>query len=201
MSMIVIGLTGSIAMGKTETAKMFASLGVPVSDSDAIVHELYDRGGAAVEPIGQAFPEAVIDGRVDRAVLSRRLAAEPHGFERLQAIVHPLVRQGQQKFLTRCRSEGAKLAVLDIPLLFEAGRDQEVDHIVVVSASPDIQKARAMKRAGMTEEKFKALLARQLPDEEKRARADFVVDTSKGLDHAFAQVRDIVARLMADSDL
>ena len=201
MSMIVIGLTGSIAMGKTETAKMFASLGVPVSDSDAIVHELYDRGGAAVEPIGQAFPEAVIDGRVDRALLSRRLAAEPHGFERLQAIVHPLVRRAQQKFLARCRSEGAKLAVLDIPLLFETGRDQEVDHIVVVSASPDIQKARAMKRAGMTEEKFKALLARQLPDEEKRARADFVVDTSKGLDHAFAQVRDIVARLMADSDV
>jgi dephospho-CoA kinase len=198
--MIVIGLTGSIAMGKTETAKMFASLGVPVCDSDTIVHALYNKGGAAVEPIGAAFPGAVIHDHVDRARLAAALAADPSGFERLEAIVHPMVRNEQQRFLERCREEGARLAVLDIPLLFETGRDRDVDRVVVVTASPDIQKSRAMQRPGMTERKFKALLDRQLPDAEKRARADFIVDSSKDLDHAFAQVRDIVSGLMADSD-
>jgi dephospho-CoA kinase len=198
--MIVVGLTGSIGMGKTATGKLFSRLGVPVCDADSIVHALYDKGGAAVEPIRAVFPDVVAEGRVDRVKLGESLAVEPEGFERLESIVHPLVRQAQQDFLDRSRKKGVTLAVLDIPLLFETGRDRDVDRIVVVSASPEIQKERVMKRPGMTAEIFNALLARQLPDEEKRARADFVVDTSKTREHAFAQVRDIVAALMADSD-
>lgn len=198
--MIVVGLTGSIGMGKTATGKLFSKLGVPVCDADSIVHALYDKGGAAVEPIRAVFPDVVAEGRVDRVKLGESLAVEPEGFERLESIVHPLVRQAQQDFLDRSRKKGVTLAVLDIPLLFETGRDRDVDRIVVVSASPEIQKERVMKRPGMTAEIFNALLARQLPDEEKRLRADFVVDTSKTREHAFAQVRDIVAELMADSD-
>jgi dephospho-CoA kinase len=198
--MIVVGLTGSIGMGKTATGKLFSKLGVPVCDADSIVHALYDKGGAAVEPIRAVFPDVVAEGRVDRVKLGESLTVEPEGFERLESIVHPLVRQAQQDFLDRSRKKGVTLAVLDIPLLFETGRDRDVDRIVVVSAPPEIQKERVMKRPGMTAEIFNALLARQLPDEEKRARADFVVDTSKTREHAFAQVRDIVAALMADSD-
>ena len=198
--MIVVGLTGSIGMGKTATGKLFSKLGVPVCDADSIVHALYDKGGAAVEPIRAVFPDVVAEGRVDRVKLGESLAVEPEGFERLESIVHPLVHQAQQDFLDRSREKGVTLAVLDIPLLFETGRDRDVDRIVVVSAPPEIQKERVMKRPGMTPEIFNALLARQLPDEEKRARADFVVDTSKTREHAFAQVRDIVAALMADSD-
>jgi dephospho-CoA kinase len=173
---------------------------VPVCDADSIVHALYDKAGAAEEPIRAVFPDVVAEGRVDRVKLGESLAVEPEGFERLESIVHPLVRQAQQDFLDRSRKKGVTLAVLDIPLLFETGRDRDVDRIVVVSASPEIQKERVMKRPGMTAEIFNALLARQLPDEEKRLRADFVVDTSKTREHAFAQVRDIVAELMADSD-
>jgi dephospho-CoA kinase len=198
--MIVVGLTGSIGMGKTATGKLFSKLGVPVCDADSIVHALYGKGGAAVEPIRAVFPDVVAEGRVDRVKLGESLADEPEGFERLESIVHPLVRQAQQDFLDRSRKKGVTLAVLDIPLLFETGRDRDVDRIVVVSAPPEIQKERVMKRPGMTAEIFNALLARQLPDEEKRALADFVVDTSKTREHAFAQVRDIVAALMADSD-
>jgi dephospho-CoA kinase len=197
--MIVVGLTGSMAMGKTETAKMFARLGIPVFDSDAIVHTLYERGGAAVEPVGAAFPETVVDGRIDRSRLAAAFAADPKRFQRLEAIVHPLVRIAQQQFLDRCRREGARLAVLDIPLLFETGQDRNVDRTVVVSAPLDVQKARALERPGMTEDKLATILARQMPAEEKRARADFVVDSSKGFDHAFDQVRDIVAALTTDS--
>jgi dephospho-CoA kinase len=198
--MIVVGLTGSIAMGKTETAKMFAALGVPVCDSDMVVHRLYEEGGAAVAPVARVFPDAVKNGRVDRARLAAALAADPAGFERLEAIVHPLVRAEQKLFLDRCRRENAQLAVLDIPLLFETGRDRDVDRIVVVSAPAEMQKARAMMRPGMTEEKLASLLARQMPDSEKRARAHFVVDSGHGRDHAFAQVRAIVAQLTTDSD-
>jgi dephospho-CoA kinase len=198
--MIVVGLTGSIGMGKTATGKLFSKLGVPVCDADSIVHALYDKGGAAVEPIRAVFPDVVAEGRVDRVKLEESLTVEPEGFERLESIVHPLVRQAQQDFLDRSRKKEVTLAVLDIPLLFETGRDRDVDRTVVVSAPPEIQKERVMKRPGMTAEIFNALLARQLPDEEKRARADFVVDTSKTREHAFAQVRDIVAALMADSD-
>ena len=191
--MIVIGLTGSIGMGKTETGKLFAKLGIPVSDSDAIVHALYERGGGAVDAIAKAFPAAVIDGRVDRTVLSRIVTEDPRKLESLERIVHPLVRAAQQAFIEEHRNE--RIVVLDIPLLFETGRDREVDRIVVVSAPADVQRARVLARKGMTEEKFAAILARQTPDAEKRARADFVVDTSQGLDHAERQLRAIVDQL------
>jgi dephospho-CoA kinase len=198
--MIVVGLTGSIAMGKSTTAQLFAALGVPVCDADTVVHTLYDQGGAAVAPVGALFPDALEDGRIDRTKLLAHLTADPDGFPKLEAIVHPLVRKEEDRFLKRCRESGAKVAVLDIPLLFEAGRDRDVDKIVVVSAPADIQRARALARPGMTEERFQALLARQVPDAEKRARADFVVDSSRGLEGALEQVRAIVAELAADSD-
>lgn len=191
--MIVIGLTGSIGMGKTETAKLFAKLGIAVSDSDAIVHALYDKGGAAVEAIAKAFPEAVEEGRVDRVILGRIVTEDPSQLRRLENIVHPLVRAAQKDFIER--HKGEKIVVLDIPLLFETGRDREVDKIVVVSAPPDVQRTRVLAREGMTAEKFAAILARQTPDSEKRARADFIVDTSQGLDHAERQVRAIIAEL------
>ena len=191
--MIVIGLTGSIGMGKTETAKLFAKLGIAVSDSDAIVHALYDKGGAAVEAIAKAFPEAVEEGRVDRVILGRIVTEDPSQLRRLENIVHPLVRAAQKDFIER--HKGEKIVVLDIPLLFETGRDREVDKIVVVSAPPDVQRTRVLAREGMTAEKFAAILARQTPDSEKRAGADFIVDTSQGLDHAERQVRAIIAEL------
>lgn len=190
--MIVIGLTGSIGMGKTTTARMFARAGIPVSESDAIVHQLYDQGGAAVEPVAAAFPDVVRAGRVDRETLARHLGAHPRDFARLEAIVHPLVRAEQERFLDVARRGKARLAVLDIPLLFETGRDRDVDRIVVVSAPADVQRRRVLARPGMTEDRFAAILARQLPDSEKRARADFIVDSGKGLDHAQAQVRHII---------
>jgi dephospho-CoA kinase len=198
--MIIVGLTGSIAMGKSVTARLFAELGVPVCDADAVVHALYERGGAAVEPIAALFPNAVEDGRIDRTKLLADLAADPDGFPKLEAVVHPLVREEQERFLERCRKNGARIAVLDIPLLFETGRDRDVDKVVVVSAPGDIQRARALARPGMTEERFEALLARQVPDAEKRARADFVVDSSRGIEDALQQVRAIVAELAPDSD-
>jgi dephospho-CoA kinase len=190
--MIVVGLTGSIGMGKSETARMFAAEGIPVSESDAIVHQLYDRDGAAVEPVAAAFPGVAVGGRIDREKLAWHLGSHPEDFARLEAIVHPLVRAAQEKFLNQERRQKARLAVLDIPLLFETGRDRDVDKIVVVSAPADVQRARVLARPGMTEEKFAAILARQLPDSEKRARADFVVDSSQGLDHARGQVRHII---------
>jgi dephospho-CoA kinase len=193
--MIVIGLTGSIGMGKTETARMFAEQGVPVSESDAIVHRLYDREGAAVAPVAAAFPGVVAQGRIDRVKLARHLAVHPEDFARLEAIVHPLVRAEQETFLAQARRRKARLAVLDIPLLFEAGRDGDVDKIVVVSAPADVQRARVLARPGMTEEKFAAILARQLSDSEKRKRADFIVDSGHGLHYARGQVRHIIDAL------
>jgi dephospho-CoA kinase len=193
--MIVIGLTGSIGMGKTETARMFVAEGVPVSESDAIVHRLYDRNGAAVVPVAAAFPDVVVEGRIDRERLTKHLSAHPQDFARLEAIVHPLVRAEQEKFLAEARRRKSRLAVLDIPLLFETGRDRDVDKIVVVSASADVQRRRVMARPGMTEQKYAAILARQLPDSEKRARADFIVDSGQGLDHARSQVRHIIGVL------
>jgi dephospho-CoA kinase len=190
--MIVIGLTGSIGMGKTETARMFAQEGIPVSDSDAIVHQLYGKGGAAVIPVSAAFPGVVTEGHIDREKLAKHLKNHPQDFARLEVIVHPLVRAAQEKFLNEARLAKARLAVLDIPLLFETGRDRDVDKIVVVSAPADVQRRRVLARPGMTEEKFAAILARQLPDAEKRARADYIVDSDKGLDYARAQVRHII---------
>ena len=193
--MIVVGLTGSIGMGKTETGRMFERLGVPVFDADKAVHQLYGTDGAAVAPIEAAFPGVVVDGAVDRSALAARVLGDEVGVRRLEAIVHPLVQEMRARFLETAREEGRDMVVVDIPLLFETGGETRVDRTVVVSAPPAVQRQRVLARPGMTEEKFQAILARQMPDEEKRKRADFVVDSSVGLDHAFAQVERIVASL------
>lgn|ERR1700749_334408 len=194
---LLIGLTGSIGMGKSETAKMFAKLGIPVYDSDAVVHRLYEPGGAAVEKIAEAFPGAVSDGRVDRAALSKRLAGDEAAFKKLESIVHPLVGAENRKFLAQAMEDGAKMVVQDIPLLFETGGHARMDAVVVVSAPAHIQRRRVLERPGMTPEKLDQILSRQMPDEEKRAKAHFVVETGKGLDHAFTQVKAIVEALKA----
>jgi dephospho-CoA kinase len=193
----LVGLTGSIGMGKSETAKMFAALGIPVYDSDAAVHRLYEAGGAAVPVIAQAFPGAVKDGKVDRAELSKKLAADPQGFKKLEALVHPLVGVEQRKFLDKAASDGAQMVVLDIPLLFETGGHARMDAVVVVSAPHHIQRERVLARPGMTPDKLDQILSRQTPDAEKRAKAHFVVETDKGLDRAFEDVKKIVAALQA----
>lgn len=190
---LLIGLTGSIGMGKTETARMFAEHGIAVFDSDAVVHSLYAPCGEAVEPIAKAFPGAVVSGAVDRSRLMAALEKDPDGFARLEAIVHPLVTQKQRQFIAAHRD--AELLVFDIPLLFESGGDARVDVVVVASAPQDVQRARALARSGMTEEKLARILARQMPDVEKCALADFVVDTSQGLTQASEQVRKIVETL------
>ena len=193
--MIVVGLTGSIGMGKTETGRMFERLGVPVFDADKAVHQLYGTDGAAVAPIEAAFPGVVVDGAVDRSALADRVLGDEAAVRRLETIVHPLVQEMRARFLETAREEGRDMVVVDIPLLFETGGETRVDRTVVVSAPPAVQRQRVLARPGMTEEKFRAILARQMPDEEKRKRADFVVDSSVGLDHAFAQVERIVASL------
>jgi dephospho-CoA kinase len=192
---LLIGLTGSIGMGKTETAKMFAKLCIPVYDSDAAVHRLYEPGGAAVAPIAEAFPGTVQDGRVDRAALSKAVGGNEAAFKRLETIVHPLVAAEQRKFMDQIRN--AEMVVQDIPLLFETGGHTRMDAVVVVSAPAELQRERVLARAGMTPEKLDHILSRQMPDAEKRAKAHFVVETDKGLDHAFAQVQAVVAALKA----
>lgn len=189
----LVGLTGSIGMGKTATAKLFAELGIPVYDSDAAVHRLYEPGGAAVAPIEEAFPGAVKNGRVDRAELSKRVGGNEAAFKRLEAIVHPLVAAEQRRFMEQ--AAGAEMVVQDIPLLFETGGHTRMDAVVVVSAPAEVQRKRVLEREGMTPEKLDHILSRQMPDEEKRAKAHFVVETDKGLDHAFKQVKAIVAEL------
>jgi dephospho-CoA kinase len=191
--MFVLGLTGSLGMGKSATAKMFAEEGVPVHDADAAVHDLYE--GAAAPLIEAAFPGATAAGKVDRDKLAQRVLGDSAALEKLEAIVHPLVRRAEQAFLDEAARKGARAAVLDIPLLFETGGDGRCDAVVVVSAPPEIQRARAFERPGMTEQKFAAILAKQMPDADKRARADFVVDTSRGFEAARTQVRDILARI------
>ena len=193
--MLVLGLTGSIGMGKTTTARFFADEGVPVLDADAVVHQLYD--GEAVAAIEKAFPGTSRDGRIDREELSRRVVGSPEALKQLEAIVHPLVRAAQARFLADAERSGAPVAVLDVPLLFETGGDRRVDAVVVVSAPADVQRARTLDRGGMTAEKFEALLQKQMPDDEKRRRADFVVDTSQSFDSARAQVRAILESVRA----
>lgn len=193
--MLVLGLTGSIGMGKTTTARFFADEGVPVLDADAVVHQLYD--GEAVAAIETAFPGTSRDGRIDREELSRRVVGNLEALKQLEAIVHPLVRAAQARFLADAERSGAPVAVLDVPLLFETGGERRVDAVVVVSAPADVQRARTLDRAGMTAEKFEALLQKQMPDDEKRRRADFVVDTSQSFDSARAQVRAILASVRA----
>ena len=191
--MIVLGLTGSVGMGKSATAKIFADEGVPVFDADAAVHRFYE--GEAAPLIAAAFPAAVSGGRVDRERLSRAVVGNSEAFARLEAIIHPLVRKAREKFLAAAKAEGAEIAVLDIPLLFETGGEHEVDKIVVVSAPQPVQKERVLARAGMTEEKFSAIVAKQMPDSEKRKRADFVIDTSRGFAAAGEEVRAILRAL------
>jgi dephospho-CoA kinase len=191
--MIVIGLTGSIGMGKSTTAKMFAEAGIPVHDSDEAVHRLY--AGPAAALIEETFPGTVVNGKVDRELLSQRVIGNREEIARLERIVHPLVRADADAFLERNRSAGAPMAVLDIPLLFETGGRARVDKVVVVSASPKTQRDRVLARPRMTAEKFEAILARQVPDAEKRRLADFVVDTGNGLEAARMQVHDIIERL------
>ncbi|KQQ78511.1 dephospho-CoA kinase [Rhizobium sp. Leaf321] len=195
--MIVIGLTGSIGMGKSTTAEMFAQEGIPVNDADQVVHDLYH--GEAVDPIAEAFPNAVRDGVVDRQELSRQLSVAPEKFKLLESIVHPLVRKREAEFLDKHKSAGAALVVLDIPLLFETGGKKRVDFVVVVSCDPQVQRQRVLARPGMTEEKLSMILARQVPDAEKRARADFVIDTGAGLETARSSVREIIGKLKAGS--
>ena len=190
-----VGLTGSIAMGKSETAKMFAELGVPVYDADAAVHRLYQAGGAAVAPVGAAFPGTVSDGAIDRVALSKQVTGDPEATQRLQAIVYPLMAKERQAFLQDAGAGGADIVVFDIPLLFETHGEANMDAVVVVSSPSDVQRARALARPGMSPEKFDYLHSRQMSDEEKRAKAHFVVVTDKGLSHAFDQVKMILAVL------
>jgi dephospho-CoA kinase len=193
----VVGLTGSIGMGKTETAKLFARLNIPVYDADAEVHALYGKGGAAVAPIGEAFPGTVREGSVERTALAALVAGNEAAFRRLEGIVHPLVMEARGKFLAEAADKGDALVVLDIPLLFETGGDRQVDAVVVVSAPAHIQRERVLKRPGMTIEKLETIHARQVPDAEKRAKADFVIETDKGLAHAFEEVKRVAAALLA----
>ena len=195
--MITVGLTGSIGMGKSTTAAMFAAEGVPVYDADAEVHALYARGGAAVEPLEAAFPGVVVDGAVDRVKLSHHVVGKPDELKRLEAIVHPLVGESRVGFFQKAVADGADIVILDIPLLFETGGEVAVDAVVVVSAPADLQRQRVLARPGMDEAKLDAILDRQMADAEKRARAHFVIDTGLGLDHARAQVRDVLKRLRA----
>lgn len=189
--MFVLGLTGSVGMGKTTTAKFFAEEGVPVHDADAVVHRLYE--GEAVPAIEAAFPGSTANGKVDREKLGQQVLGKADAMKRLEAIVHPLVAAARDRFLAEAARAGAKVAVLDIPLLFETGGEKNCDAVVVVSAPADVQKQRVFERSGMTDAKFQALLTKQLPDAEKRRRADFVVDSGKGFDAARAQVREILA--------
>ena len=193
--MIIIGLTGSIGMGKSTVAAMFAEEGAPSFNSDAAVHILYAPGGAAVAPVEAAFPGVTKDGAIDRVALSARVVGNPDEIKRLEAIVHPLVRQAQMQFLQDQRDTGAAFVVLDIPLLFEGGGAKYVDKTVVVSAPADVQRARVLARSGMSVEKFEAILKLQMPDTEKRALADFVIDTSGSFDDTRAQVRAVLDAL------
>jgi dephospho-CoA kinase len=192
--MFVLGLTGSLGMGKSTTARFFAEEGVPLHDADAAVHRLYE--GEATPLIEAAFPGTTSGGRVDRDKLAKKVLGDSAAIKKLETIIHPLVGRAEARFLDEAARKDAAVVVLDIPLLFETGADRRCDAVVVVSAPADVQRARAFERPGMTEEKFQAILAKQMPDAEKRARADFVVDTSEGFDAARAQVREILGRIV-----
>jgi dephospho-CoA kinase len=191
--MIVLGLTGSVAMGKSTTAGFFAEEGVPVHDADSVVHRLYE--GDAVPVIEAAFPGTTADGKIDRVKLGSRVMGDLAALRQLEAIVHPMVQDAERRFLAEAEAKGAPVVVLDIPLLFETGGDSRVDAVVVATAPAEVQRARAMSRSGMTEQRLDAMLARQMPDSEKRLRADFLVDTSRGFDDARAQVRAILDKV------
>ena len=189
--MLVLGLTGSIGMGKSTTARLFSEAGIPVYDADAAVHAIYE--GEAAPVIEATFPGTTVNGKVDREKLSAKVVHDTAAMKRLEEIVHPMLHVYRRAFLEQAERSGAAVAVVDVPLLFETGGEQDVDAVVVVTTTPDVQRERIMARNNMTSEKLEAILARQLPDAEKRTRADFVVDTSHGLDHVRAQIREILA--------
>ena len=193
--MIVIGLTGSIGMGKSTTARMFLAEGAPLYDADAEVRALYAAGGAAVEPIEAAFPGVVRDGSIDRALLGDRVLGDPEALNRLNGIVWPLMGAARRRFMEAAEARKAEFVVLDIPLLLETGGESKVDAVVVVSAPSNMQRERVLAREGVTPSKFEAILAAQMPDAEKRRRADFVIDTGQGLEIARRQVREVLAAL------
>jgi dephospho-CoA kinase len=192
--MLILGLTGSIGMGKSTTAKLFAEAGVPVYDADATVHELYE--GEAVPAIEAAFPGTTSDGKVDRNKLSARVVHDPAAMKQLEQIVHPMLGASRQRFFEDAERSGAPVAVVDVPLLFETGGEKRVDAVVVVTTSPEKQRERVLARGTMDDQRLYAILARQMPDAEKRKRADFVVDTSHGLDSVRDQIRDILQRVV-----
>jgi dephospho-CoA kinase len=192
--MLILGLTGSMGMGKSTTAKLFVEAGVPVYDADAAVHKIYE--GEAAPAIEAAFPGTTVDGKVDRVKLSSRVLHNPAAIKQLEQIVHPMVGASRQKFLDDAERSGAPVAVVDVPLLFETGGEKRVDAVVVVTTTPEVQRERILARDNMTNDKIEAILARQLPDAEKRKRADFVVDTSHGLDPVRARIRDILAEVV-----
>jgi len=197
--MIILGLTGSIAMGKTTTAGLFAEADIPVYSADVAVHDLYKQADVVAQ-IGKIFPQVIENGSVDRQKLAAAVLNRPEALKQLEEIVHPLVRIVEKNFINKARDAGHKVVVLDIPLLYETGGDRRVDKVVVVSAPAAVQRERVLKRAGMTEEKLAAILARQMKDEEKRRRADFVVDTGKGLDVTRKAVNSILQTLLEQKD-
>lgn len=190
-----IGLTGSIGMGKTTVAKMFAARGIPVFDADAAVHQLYAKGGAAVEPVGAAFAGTVKDGAVDRAALSAAVVGRPDEIKKLESIVHPLVGKLREDFLSKAEASGAAMAVLEIQMLLEGSSAKQFDAIVVVSAPEAVQRERALARPGMTQEKLAGILSNQMPDADKRARADYIIDTGVSLAETEAQVAQLIETL------
>ncbi|NOX84011.1 MAG: dephospho-CoA kinase [Alphaproteobacteria bacterium] len=195
--MIKIGLTGSIGMGKSTVAKMFGDLGAMVWDADAAVHRMYARGGSAVKPVGALFPDVIVDGAVDRARLASVALGAPANLQKLEAVVHPLVAADREAFMSAAAHAGAPAVVLDIPLLFENGSEKFFDTVVVVSAPADVQRARALARPGMSEEKFAAILAEQMPDAEKCTKADYVISTGQTLDETRSEAGRVYEKIMA----
>ncbi len=193
--MIIIGLTGSIGMGKSTTAELFRDAGAYVFDADMAVHNLYAKGGAAVPLLGSVFPDIIVDDAVDRAKLSKHLQADPLQIQVLESFIHPMVVEIRAQAVAEAKRQGKSVFVADIPLLFETGGDALVDKTVVVSASSSVQKKRVLARDGMTETKFNMIKSRQMPDKEKRARADFIIETDKGIDNARGQVLEIMNSL------
>ena len=193
--MRVIGLTGSIGMGKSTTAAMFREAGIPVYDADAAVHAAYDVGGIAVEPVGDAFPGVVKDGRVDREALRQAVLGNPEALKRLNAIVHPLIGRDRAGAFEAAKASGADMIIMDVPLIFETGGEKNMDAVIVVTAPAAMQRERVLAREGMTPERLDAILAQQVPDAEKRSRAHYVIDTSQGLGAARTRVAEIIADL------
>ncbi|GIU66643.1 dephospho-CoA kinase [Candidatus Phycosocius spiralis] len=194
--MKIVALTGSIGMGKSSTALMFKALGVPVWDADEVVHKLYSPGGAAISPLKALFPDVIDENGVNRVLLANTLSKHPDRLKKLESIVHPLVGEDRAQFLDQARQNGVPMVLLDIPLLFETGQDQQMDAIVVVTCPPDVQKARVLARQSMSHQTFNFIVARQMPDSEKVARADFVIDTSVGLEEARKQVGKVYQALV-----